>query len=581
MRQPTAKTTQDELNRYSVSDGYLAALEAYFDQEETPGTQTDAITFLTRFFTISVEEHAEAYQGLSENESVAGVFFPLPPQTEITVCYADTVQSKYTPEEYNTLSDDAAAAFKEMFHKLAVTIEQEQARKHTAPSSSCGLSVSSFLFCDWFGMAAKHIIRTMRLLLKKEAIYESGLSELLACLEKQQFCQELSGILSHYFLHGLRLPTAAENSNATHNLIIPRKSGLWVQEKNGILELPKEAGIFALAGQEFQVYGGTDNKELLTLKLQSNNSFLLLPDPFELRISEADGLADAVKKIAAYMPSFTISCALPEVEAKWLPAVFSFASPIKTLNTNIWMVPDSLYQYFSKSYAVSPRFDFCLARQQENEWSQRKIDVKPLTLLEFSITKTEAKGVYLIGTAAARDIAILETLIKEKPEIENLQLMNQKDTLETFLSVSQINRDAPQTVLGDKVTLAISYCFSFEQAGTALPLINAVASEQEPTAGESLTAIAARYDYSIALKNGQEETPACMSSEKFIPADIAARYCTNIREIAQMNQNAVLNETVEWSFYDGSKVYSKHPNKGELLADFAKHNNTTLPMPFG
>lgn len=607
------KTTQDELDRYSVSDGYLAALEAYFDQEETPVTQADAITFLTRFFTISVEGHAEAYQGLSENESVAGVYFPIPPQTEITVCYADTEQSKYTPEEYNTLSDDAAAAFKEMFHKLAVTVEQEQARKHTAPSSSCGLSVSSFLFCDWFSMAAKHIIRTMRLLLKKKAIYESGLGELLACLEKQQFCQELSGILSRYFLHGLRLPTTAENGNATHSLIIPKKSGLWVQEKNGILKLPKEAGIFALAGQEFQVYGGTDNKELLTLKLQSNNSFLLLPDAFELRISEADGSAEAVKKIAAYMPSFAISCALPEVEAKWLPAIFSFASPIKALNTNIWMVPDSLYQYFSKSYAVSPRFDFCLARQQENEWSQRKIDVKPLTLIEFSITKTEAKGVYLIGTAAARDIAILETLIKEKPEIENLQLMNQKDKLETFLSVSQINlstdtrppemvqnrknlellqllwkafvtnnkgyvltyRDASQTVLGDKVTLTISYCFSFEQAGTALPLINAAASEQEPAAGESLTAIAARYDYSIALKNGQEETPACMSPEKFIPADITARYCTNIRGIAQMNQNAVLNETVEWSFYDGSKVYTKHPNKGELLADFAKRNNTT------
>lgn len=42
-----------------------------------------------------------------------------------------------------------------------------------------------------------------------------------------------------------------------------------------------------------------------------------------------------------------------------------------------------------------------------------------------------------------------------------------------------------------------------------------------------------------------------------------------------MNQNAVLNESVEWSFYDGSKVYTNHPKKGELLADFAKRNNTT------
>ena len=619
------KTVKEDLDSFPVSDDYLAAIEAYFDSEKMPVAIADAQAFLERFFEISVQTHEEAYAGLRANESAAGVFFPIPPQTEVTVSYGGQEYSRYALEEYNILSDGAIDTFKEMFHKLAVTAENETthngSRKNKNPMH--GLSVSEFVFCDWFCMAAKHAIRSMRLLLKNKGLDACRLNDMLSQLQEQNFYTELSGILSRYFLHGLRLPTVTTDSKGTHSLIFPQKPGLWVRQADGALTLPKEAGIFALTGQAFEVYGAAGASALLKLTLMSNCPYLHLPDQFALEISDTDGSAQAAGKIMLSAPSFTVSYDLPEIEAEWIPAVFTFASPIHASDQTIWTVPDSLYAYFTGNYTVYPCFDYYMA-MQGSEFSRRKINVTPLSLIEFSVTKTAEKGVYIIGTAAAGDISILEMLIHKKPDIQKLQLLTQTNTdsgADAFLSVSQLSlstdsrppesaqnsqylqtlqllwkafvtnnggyvltyRDALGTVLGDKAVLAIFYGFSTDQADTCLPLVNAVAGEA-PAAGESLAAFAKMYCCHIDLTSGQAQTSSCIPPEKLIPEQIAASCCSNIRAIAKYNGAAILDEHTQWNFYDIIKQdagqasvtsFTAYPNKGETLAAYAARNGTT------
>jgi len=56
--------------------------------------------------------------------------------------------------------------------------------------------------------------------------------------------QHISGMVSRYYFHGLRLPTEK---------ITPKTLGMWVTDTNGTLALPPEAGLFALTGQQFPI----------------------------------------------------------------------------------------------------------------------------------------------------------------------------------------------------------------------------------------------------------------------------------------------------------------------------------------
>lgn len=56
--------------------------------------------------------------------------------------------------------------------------------------------------------------------------------------------QHLSGMVSRYYFHGMRLPT---------DKITPLKRGMWVTGEEAHLSLPPEAGLFALTGQQFPI----------------------------------------------------------------------------------------------------------------------------------------------------------------------------------------------------------------------------------------------------------------------------------------------------------------------------------------
>jgi hypothetical protein len=65
--------------------------------------------------------------------------------------------------------------------------------------------------------------------------------DLIAESQRAGALQHLSGMVSRYYFHGLRLPT---------DKITPLKPGMWVTPQ---LTLPPEAGLFALTGQQFPI----------------------------------------------------------------------------------------------------------------------------------------------------------------------------------------------------------------------------------------------------------------------------------------------------------------------------------------
>jgi LysM repeat protein len=65
--------------------------------------------------------------------------------------------------------------------------------------------------------------------------------ELLDELQRTGAISHLSGMVSRYYMHGLRLPTAK---------ITPLKEGMWVSNDGGTLSLPEFAGLYALTGQQ-------------------------------------------------------------------------------------------------------------------------------------------------------------------------------------------------------------------------------------------------------------------------------------------------------------------------------------------
>ncbi len=68
--------------------------------------------------------------------------------------------------------------------------------------------------------------------------------ELIKEAQRSKVMEHLSGMVSRYYLHGMRLPTEK---------IKPKKEGMWVKNEQGKLSLPDFAGLFALTGQQFDI----------------------------------------------------------------------------------------------------------------------------------------------------------------------------------------------------------------------------------------------------------------------------------------------------------------------------------------
>jgi len=90
--------------------------------------------------------------------------------------------------------------------------------------------------------------------------------ELIKEAQRTKAIEQLSGMASRYYLHGLRLPT---------DKIMPNKEGMWVTKKDNTLSLPSEAGLFALTGQQFSVPALVEGKPLdITISRSDSLSWL-------------------------------------------------------------------------------------------------------------------------------------------------------------------------------------------------------------------------------------------------------------------------------------------------------------------
>ncbi|HJT59189.1 MAG TPA: LysM peptidoglycan-binding domain-containing protein [Ktedonobacteraceae bacterium] len=112
---------------------------------------------------------------------------------------------------------------------------QSVARRLNTTIAVLAASPANLLIQDLFDASARSVLDLPHL-------PQFRVKELLEEIQRSLSLQQLSGMTSRYYLHGLRLPTAG---------ITPRYRGMWVREKDGTLTLPPQAGLYALSGQQF------------------------------------------------------------------------------------------------------------------------------------------------------------------------------------------------------------------------------------------------------------------------------------------------------------------------------------------
>jgi len=197
--------------------------------------------------------------------------------------------------------------------------------------------------------------------------------------------QNLSGMASRYYLHGLRLPTDG---------ITPKARGMWVRDQGGTLVLPPLAGLFALTGQQLPVPTSfTSTPFTVTLDRTAGPSWLRFLDaartPVDtLTVSVVAGSDDAnrITSIAACIatrleiPLLALGAG-PMAQRDWssypLSSVTSWlsAEPVAMPNgaaasgdqtLRLWTLPDSLTCLPDPATRrVNPRFAISLSRYDE------------------------------------------------------------------------------------------------------------------------------------------------------------------------------------------------------------------------
>ncbi len=620
------EVTIEELKSFIITDDCLAEFENYFTQTQMPVTPEVAEEFCEKFIVINIQDNETEYLRRSNEETVSDVYFPLPVQIELTAVYKDEEKEKgkykYKLSEYNSLANGALDKFKEMFKELAVTVENEGNEKDKNKFQvfdEKGVSVAQLVFCDWFSMAASQIVHSARRLYRDKGVSKLNVDTIMKEFSSGSVYSDMAGILSRYFLHGLRLPTTDSERGA---LICPNKKGLWVNESEGMLTLPNEAGIFALTGQSFMA--NDEDGDSLSVLVKSDASYLKIPDDFCLKIDTAAYDNEEIcieERISSCAESLDIEYLLEKTEAEFIPEIISFGNPAKVGNRNLWTMPEGLKSYFSADYVTYPKFDFNYVRY-DTEIHKRNPDTEFISLIEFNIEASDINSVYFIKSASNESKDILTNIIslemEEEISVKGISIIEGEKEIslgdkEVFWSISQINlstqtlppqdtmignessilrllwkafstnnngyiltyRDNKGTKLNDKnkVVIGVSYVENIAEKNIKLSFVNAVFADKKLEEGENLSAFA------------REDSAEILSDNEFALSDIAEKYCTDIKRIADNNLDLILNSTVLWDFKDivlqsggDAKIigdYKEAPKAGETLKEFAERNNVT------
>jgi hypothetical protein len=263
--------------------------------------------------------------------------------------------------------------------------------------------------------------------------------ELIKEAQRTHALQNLSSMASRYYMHGLRLPTAQ---------IKPLEEGMFVQDDNGTLTLPAEAGLYGLTGQQFPLPALADAD--FTFSLNRNAvSWLSFAgdDADELSFTLAPSSTDA-KRLAAVRDYATKSRldtgvsglgAAPLMESQ--PRRFNLQSvvqvdaatpmalpygqaPAGKPSLLMWSLPDTLVNLPDlKARAVNPRVKPQLGHYDEASAEMVRRDVQHYgwsTQVNFTVKRVDAdaaspasQDTYELLGAGQEDITLLARLLAE------------------------------------------------------------------------------------------------------------------------------------------------------------------------
>lgn len=600
--------TCDELRQEKISDSYLADLEAYLkdaEQSRMPIPYRELETFLGEFFEICVLDNgAECARLELENEkNNSGTLFPLPPGLSFSSSTDSKVQCSYTLAEYNRISETALGELRKLFDELAVTVEREQQKMRGGlrRNEEIQCSMAEWVFCDWFLLVVRQGIRGMRKALRDMGRESVVLADILQRLREDSLYDNLSGMVSRYHLHGLRLPTVEKETG--RKWIEPLQQGLWVRKnkKTGALEYPEELGMHGLSGAAFLLPSVYEKTTEFAVKPLSNLKYLHIPENFQMGIGTADGSADVVCSLLSYLETgkFALEYQLKGTRPQFKPAEISFAAPVTQKGVTLWEVPASLKAYYQEVQKAYPLFSLELSGHTEDGLVHRSAAFKPLVLIEFSVEQTETEDTYRITGGSETNAKLLWKLLQamqtDTSLVTSAFLLGGRE--DCFFAVSQVDlstetkpfqisaENGQRPVFSELrnlwkalVTNNGGYVLTYREGEQKLEknatlvvqlkeeafakgeyggLVNGVRGEAEPETNEVLTARATSRIQQISYEGTLENLWKEYSSEPY--------------SFAEENALILLREGARWSFEN--LVYQAYPNRrpGCMLTDIAAY----------
>ena len=310
--------------------------------------------------------------------------------------------------------------------------------------------------------------------------------ELIKEAQRSLVIQQLSGMTSCYYLHGLRLPTKG---------ITPKiKEGIWVEKKDEKLVLPDYAGLYALTGQQIKVPVIPNVNDtppfVLALDRSAGPEWLLFPNAAQkLPVSIAYNSTDAerIRKVSAFVRTGATAIPLSKLGAGVMyesdlarypfssSLLWQSAAVVKLPYGNqqsggvpslrLWRMPDAmvnLARAIDKDSptppAKLPRFSINLARYDEATGKTISSDVKSYgwaSTIEFTVKRvtdvaasSSNKTTYELVGASGNSILVLERIIEQVRGNDSFfdQIIVGYSPEQTGDAIEGVQTDAPEMV---------------------------------------------------------------------------------------------------------------------------------------
>ncbi|HKP77321.1 MAG TPA: hypothetical protein VJT67_17445, partial [Longimicrobiaceae bacterium] len=282
--------------------------------------------------------------------------------------------------------------------------------------------------------------------------------ELLKEAQRSMALQQLSGMAARYSLHGLRIPSATG--------IKPLAGGMWVKGSPGSYQLPQQAGLFALTGQQFPLpdLKGQTQELPITFDRSAGPAWLTFSDgvanPTTLAVtlkpaSTAQGDQWTVQRIlnlAAFARAGRADVALerlgaePVVQSELSSYPFTAqvqwqsAGPVNlpygtssgaVQQLRLWTVPNAMLALPDPATrAVNPRFSIEVARYDEGTGATVRAAPGPYgwsTVIPFTVKRVPAvagsaavEETYELVGADGGTIVLLERLLNQVQDNDGL-----------------------------------------------------------------------------------------------------------------------------------------------------------------